>query len=91
MASLGSDPAELFPYEALQGQLKRCGKFGFLSAAVLLNLITAPSEDCLDMDEFAEAIENGEDLITNSMPSYTDVFKQRAREVAHDADRLGYI
>lgn len=91
MIRLGSDPVELFPYEAMQAQLKRCGKYGFLNSAILLNMLTSPAEETYDLDELAQIMEKNDAEQRDFLPKYTDVYKQRIRENAIDIGRLGYV
>lgn len=55
-------------------------------------MITLPSEECIDMDEFAEAFEStSEEEKAKMFFKPNDIFKKRMRDVAIDMDRLGYI
>lgn len=84
---LGSDPEKLFPYPALLEQLKKFGKFGLLSASILLPILL--SENGININEMAEDMEKGK---TKAGDNYiSDIAKRRLREVVIDMTRLGYI
>lgn len=81
---LGSDPEELFPYPALLEQLKKFGKFGLISASILLPILL--SQNCIHINEMADEIKKSDS------ETYTaDTAKRRLLEVVVDMIRLGYI
>lgn len=88
---LGSDPAKLFPFDALQDQLRRYGKFALVMSTLLLPIVTSAADKCPDLDELAATFDNGEKNETSPFKPDTAVFNQRMRDVIIDLDRLGYI
>lgn len=59
---------------------------------MILNMITVPSEECVDMDEFAECFDKGnEEENIKLFDKPNQLFNVRMRDVAIDMDRLGYI
>ncbi|XP_026462580.1 uncharacterized protein LOC113364307 [Ctenocephalides felis] len=90
---LGSDPEKMFPYRALQDQLKEFGKFGILMGMTILNAMIANQEDIPDMDEVAEMMKNDPDnkKFLEQAKVNDDKFNRRMIDIIHDMDRLGYI
>lgn len=88
---MGSDPAKLFPFDALQDGLRRFGKFGLVLATLLLPMLTLESEKCPDMDELSESLGKGVPDDNVVFKPEAAVFNKRMRDVIVDMDRLGYI
>lgn len=94
LTRLGSDAKKLFPYSALEDQLKRFGKFGLTMAVMIIPIITADAADTPDIDELAQKMANGEDIkgsfIKENVNS-ANIYMQRMADVMRDLDRLGYL
>lgn len=93
LRKLGSDPEKLFPYSALQDQLKRFGKFGLLLSLTILQALIVNAEDVPDMDEVAENLKKDPEKMNLSMyenPCEAE-FNRRILAIVHDMDKLGYI
>lgn len=88
---LGSSPSKLFPFSALQAQLKRFGKFGFVTATLLLPMITMEAEKCPDLDEMVETFKNSDPADVSPFEPNAEAFNKRMRDVIVDMDRLGYM
>lgn len=88
---LGSDPEKLFPFDALQDQLRRFGKFGLVMATLMVPIITLEGEKCPDLDEIFEAYARGEPPVSSPIKPDAAVFNKRMRDVIVDLDRLGYF
>lgn len=91
MVRLGSDPEKLFSYDAMLDQFRKFGKFGLMSAVLLLGFITSASEDTIDMDELAEEFGKGDEGSKKQLEIRSDVYYERTRDVVVDMDRLGYF
>lgn len=88
---LGSDPAKLFPFDALQDQLRQFGRFGMITATMLLPMLTTAAEAIPDLDELAETFQNVPPTENSVFISDKVAFNKRMRDVVVDMDRLGYI
>lgn len=94
---MGSDPEKLFPFTLMQEHLHKLGKFGLISAAVILPLLVIEKGNGLNLDGIADNADNieicGADtqifdaLISNSK----NKFNKRLRDVVIDMIQLGYI
>lgn len=97
---LGEDAEQLFPFEELQKQLKRFGRFGMPMALMLLPITTTQSKDLPDFDKLPEIMEElkkgdqmndaAKEFMAKSMENAKRV-GGRTREVAIDMVRLGYM
>lgn len=85
---LGSDPMQLFPYEALQAQLQQFGKYGLIMFTLLLPMLISTAEATPDLDEITEKLQHNPSQLFK--PDAT-LFNKRMRDVVVDMDRLGYI
>lgn len=85
---LGSDPAKLFPFDALQDQLRQFGKYGLIMFTLLLPMLTSEVENIPDIETMAESLQHNSNAVFT--PDST-VFKKRLRDVVVDMDRLGYF
>lgn len=86
---MGSDPEKLFPFEALQQQLRTFGKFGISVAGLMLPMLTSDQNDCAKIEEMAEQMASGEstDVFENTSKST----QQRLRDFVVDLDQFGYL
>lgn len=84
---LGCDPEKLFPYEALQEQLKKFGLYAIPMAGMLLPVLTARDGEVLDLDEL------GGDQPSSPWcnPLDNPLFIERMRGIIDDVVRLGFI
>lgn len=83
---LGCDPDKLFPYEALQEQLRKFGLFAVAMGAMLLPSLTANQSDIPDLDE---ASEKGEANWFNPLENRKCL--ERMRDIIDDVVRMGLI
>lgn len=86
---LGSNPEKLFPYSALEEQLRKFGKFGLFNATFILPVITKEIEIELNQDVDVSKQMNNEH--EQQQQKLSDKFKKRFRDIARDMQRLGYI
>lgn len=86
-SSLNCDPDELFPYEALEQQLKKFGLFAVPMAAMLLPMIKTTQDENIGMDEIAES----DEIKLGSNPLENIECMERMRGVIEDLVRFGYI
>lgn len=68
----------MFPFNALQDQLKKFGKYALIHASFALPIL---------MTEVDTDVEN----IIEPPSSLSDTIKKRLRDIASDIYRLGYI
>lgn len=97
---LGEDPEILFPFEALEGQLKKFGRFGMPCSLMLLPIITTQSRDLPDFDKMAEMMDEFKkgDGMSDEAKAFQESFMKhatrvgsRTRDVAVDMVQLGYM
>lgn len=100
---MGEKTNEILPFDALQGELKKFGRFGMPMAFMLIPATTMESQDIPDMDEMAEMMQkmkaNGGEIVENEdTKKYQENFLkqslklgERIRNVTLDMERLGYI
>lgn len=90
---LGSNPNELFTFDNLKDELKRCGNYILLMAPVLLSISLANSSQISNIDEMLESAIKGDskpDLITSFNDEARLEFDRRINQVFEDVVRLGY-
>lgn len=90
---LGSDPDELFTFENLKDDLKRCGNYALIMAPCLLQISLAESSEISNLDEMFDKAADGEatlDIITGLSENGQQEFDRRIGEVFEDVVRLGY-
>lgn len=89
----GSDPEKLFTFDNLHEQLNKYGKFGVLMAPILTEIMVASSEMVQDMDEYAEKIANGCELVELCQfdKETENVFVERLNDIFDDARKYGWI
>lgn len=89
---LGSDPTKLFTFDDFKQQLKKCCKYPYLMAPVLLQIMMANAEDVPDLDDLSERIgqENSDASIVKRFDSETQaVYDKRLQDVISDLVELG--
>lgn len=87
--SLGSDPEKLFPFEALQQQMRTFGKFGVSVGALMLPMLTSDLNDCAKLEEMAEQMQSGES--TEVFENTNKATQLRLRDFIVDLDDFGYL
>lgn len=94
---LGSNPNELFTFENLKAELKRCGNYALIMAPILLQISQADSSEITKLDEvFDKATTGAEndddkiDLITGLSDKGQLEFQRRLGDVFTDVIRFGY-
>lgn len=89
---LGSDPEELFTFDDLKKELKKCGNFALLMGPIVLHTIQADSSQIADLDERAEKSAKGEtiELITGLSERGQLEYERRLNELFVDIVRLDY-
>lgn len=90
---LGSDPQKLFPIAMMHEHLRKCARYGFILATVILPILTTEKEFTLDFDVLGECAENGTLEPGNMLVSERSQKKmyKRLRDIVDDMMRLGYI
>lgn len=84
---MGCDAEKLFPYEALQQQLKEFGSFAVPMSALVLRVLVSKPTDVPDLDELAQR-ERPKDWIN---PLANPLYVERMRGIIDDVVRLGFI
>lgn len=85
---IGSDPEKLFPFSALEDQLRRFGIFSLPMACMLLPMLTIKERVPLDLDEVATSDMTVSDFCS---PLQNPIFLERMRGVLDDLQQLGFI
>lgn len=88
---LGSDPMKLYPFDQLENDLKRYGRFGLIFAAILIQFCVAEGTDVADIDAYCEKLEKGENC--SLMMDFDDnkSYQKRMTDVVEDLFQYGYI
>lgn len=60
IVKLGSDPATLYTFDNFQGDLKKFGRFAFIWAPMLIQIILVDAKDVADMEELSKDMVNNE-------------------------------
>lgn len=87
--AMGSDPEQLFTFEELQSELKRCGNLAIIISPLQLQAFLTNSEDVVDLDEMSEKGESFS-INQNRDESYKLLYKQKLNDVITDLVDLGY-
>lgn len=90
---LGSDPEQLFTFEDLQEEMRKCGEFSLLFGPMITRITTARMENLRDIDEYADALANGEDidLFSKFDDETLAVYGKRVNGIVADLDAYGYL
>lgn len=88
---LGSNPEEVFPYKALEDQLRKFGKFGLAIASMLVPLLMSGANADTLADDLNGSPNNSPNNSSNTESGLSDVIKKRLRDIVSDMYRLGYI
>lgn len=87
VTKLGSDPEKLFTFDDLKNQLKKCGKFAFLMAPILVQVMMADAKDVPDLDDLSENVarNDGNLSLVKGYDSDTQaIYNKRIRDVVGD-------
>lgn len=90
---LGSDPDKLFPFGEFQESLKKFGKFAFVMAPILTQIMLADPKDVPDLDEMSVAMSNeGEDVeFVRGFDEATQLhYNERISDLMSDLIEYGY-
>lgn len=90
---LGSDPEQLFTFADLQEEMRKCGEFVLLIGPMVARFTTANIENVRDVDEYADALTNDEDvdLFIKFDDETTAVYSKQVNEIVADLDAYGYL
>lgn len=90
---LGSDPDKLFTYADLQSELRRFAGFGLLCGAMYLRAKVAEVSDIRDLDEYSNALDNGEeaDLFKVFDEAKLATFSKHINAVVRHLHEFGYV
>lgn len=90
---LGSDPNELFTFDNLQSEFRKCGAFAMSFIPLILQLKIATQSHLANLDEFSERIDENEDADivlgydNDTLVVYTDLIN----DLLTDLVDYGYI
>lgn len=90
---LGSNPDELFTFDDLQSELKRCGNYALMLAPMLIQISQASSSEITNLDDMCDKMaegENGNGLVSGLTESGQAEYVRRLNDVVEDVVRLGY-
>lgn len=91
MKLLGSNPNQLFTFENLETEMKRCGKFVLLLGPLVLELALAESDDVIVSND-AMSDENKSFAFTNGLNEKSQsMYESRLKDIVEDVIRLGYF
>lgn len=90
---LGSNPYKLFTFQNLKDELRKFGELAVYCAPMIIQIRIANAKDVRDLDEYSDAIENGEDAdLLNEFDKDTQaIFSELVNDVVLDLFELGYI
>lgn len=86
---LGSDPEKVFPYSALEDQLRKFAKYGLTFASFFLPIFTSGMDAQALTDDIQN--ENNNNNNNSNSPQISDDCKKRIRDIVADMFRLGYL
>lgn len=90
---LGSNSHELFTFEDLKGEMKRCGNFALLMSPMLIQISQAELSGAPDFDDMFDKMTKGEtnqEFITGLSTKGQLQYDQRMNEVLEQIIELGY-
>lgn len=90
---LGSNPNNLFTFENLKSEMKRCGNFALLMAPMLLQISQANSTEATNMDEMFDKMDKGEtkqEFISGFSKEGQQEYNRRINDVLENIFKLGY-
>lgn len=93
MKLLGSDPNELFTFQNLKDEIKRCGNYALMLAPSVIQVLQADSSEITNLDEIMDEVARGERQIelTGSLGGRGQLeYDRRLNEVFEDIVRLGF-
>lgn len=95
LTASGSDPEKLFTFGDLEQQLKQFSAYALTLAPALQALIISSGENISDMDEYADALSQGNtennDFFVKFDENSRPAFVKRLGDVIDDAERMGWI
>lgn len=93
VSRLGSNPDKLFTFSDLKSELRKFGELALLCAPMIIQIRIANANDVRDLDDYSEAIENGEDAdLLNEFDEDTQAtFSKLVNDSIADLFEYGYI
>lgn len=94
VVKLGSDPQELYTFDNLKAQMRKCGQFALLCAPMIFQIRVAGAKDILDLDEYAEQVERGSktaDLIGAFDEDTQEKYSKLINDLVDDLVDYGYV
>lgn len=90
LRQLGSEPEELFPYQAFLEQWKKYSKYGLMMALVILRLMLCESDESPDLADLVEPGKNAEESWDYSIRN-VDQYNSRIRDLVLFMHDNGYL
>lgn len=93
VSRLGSDPEKLFSYADFEVQLKKFGKFPFVNAPMMLQIILADASDIPDLDELSEKLNKKDeqvDIISGMNGNTLQNYNQRVHGIIENLVEYGF-
>lgn len=90
---LGSDPDNLFTFDDLKSEMKRCGNFALVMAPISLQISQADATETTNMDEMFDQMDKGEtkqEFISGLSVEGQQEYNRRINDVLEDIFELGY-
>lgn len=90
---MGSDPAKVFPFEALLEQFRKFAVYGAFVGVILLPMNSSELDSLPDFDEISAVQNNENDYDMTNVFRITDkkAYNKRVTDIFIDMARLGYI
>lgn len=91
---LGSVPNELFTFDNLLDEMKKCGTFALLITPMILQISLADSSQITDLNEMCDQIADGnlnQDLIKGLTDNAHEEYATRLNDAIGDLLNLGYF
>lgn len=90
---LGSDPNKLYTYENLQMQMEKYSDYALLLAPMIIGIRVAKAKDVVNLDNFAEMIDRGEDadIIGQFDDETEEEFSRQINGLITDLHNYGYV
>lgn len=86
LADLGSDPEKLFPFSALQAELKRASILGLYMSTMVVHLMVSEAEEIPDFD-----FSDDNKLLKEYKSVNENLYRTRLRDMVLDFVQYGYM
>lgn len=90
---LGSNPDDLFTFDDLKAEMKRCGNFALLMSPMLIQISKADSSEAPDFEEMFDKMQKGDnnqEFITGLSTAGQLKYDQQINDAVEHIIDLGY-